>query len=105
MVMGTNSPVIRLYDINTVQCYVCSLPSHQHTGPVTSIKYMKNYLMCIAYSIILKLIGCFVVLGMNQVLGTLCLPVEMVQLNCGTLCLINVLTHLKKRTMVVKCVL
>lgn len=39
MVMGTNSPIIRLYDINTVQCYVCSLPSHQHTGSVTSIKY------------------------------------------------------------------
>lgn len=42
LVMGTNSPIIRLYDINTVQCYVCSLPSHQHTGPVTSIKYMIN---------------------------------------------------------------
>ncbi|XP_015372112.1 PREDICTED: cleavage stimulation factor subunit 1-like [Diuraphis noxia] len=39
MVMGTNSPVIRLYDINTVQCYVSSIPSHQHTGPVTSIKF------------------------------------------------------------------
>jgi len=103
--MGTNSPVIRLYDINTVQCYVCSLPSHQHTGPVTSIKYMKNYLMCISYSIICKCIVYFDALGTNQVPGTLCPPVEMVQLNCGMLCQINVLTHLKKRTMVVKCVL
>ncbi|KAL5238934.1 hypothetical protein ACI65C_006344 [Semiaphis heraclei] len=39
MVMGTNSPVIRFYDINTVQCYVSSIPGHQHTGPVTSIKF------------------------------------------------------------------
>lgn len=42
LVMGTNSPVIRLYDINTVQCYVCSVSSHQHTGPVTSVKYIIN---------------------------------------------------------------
>lgn len=49
--MGTNSPVIRLYDINTVQCYVCSLPTHQHTGPVTAIKY-TFYLMCDSYIVI-----------------------------------------------------
>ncbi|XP_016662801.1 cleavage stimulation factor subunit 1-like isoform X2 [Acyrthosiphon pisum] len=39
MVVGTNCPIIRLYDINTVQSYVCSVPSQQHTGPVTSIKF------------------------------------------------------------------
>ncbi|XP_060876124.1 cleavage stimulation factor subunit 1-like [Metopolophium dirhodum] len=39
MVVGTNCPIIRFYDINTVQCYVSSVPSQQHTGPVTSIKY------------------------------------------------------------------
>jgi len=39
MVVGTNCPIIRLYDINTVQSYVSSVPSQQHTGPVTSIKY------------------------------------------------------------------
>ncbi|CAI6360445.1 unnamed protein product [Macrosiphum euphorbiae] len=39
MVVGTKCPIIKLYDINTVQCYVCSIPSHQHTGPVTSIKF------------------------------------------------------------------
>lgn len=103
--MGTNSPIIRLYDINTVQCYVCSLPSHQHTGPVTSIKYKKKYLMCNACTIISKYIIYYNVLGMNQVPDTLCLLVEMVQLSCGTLYLINVLTHSIKHTMVVKCVL
>lgn len=49
--MGTNSPIIRLYDINTVQCYVCSLPSHQHTGPVTSIKYTINILVNVYFVI------------------------------------------------------
>eukprot|EP00102_Acyrthosiphon_pisum_P004376 XP_001947896.1 PREDICTED: cleavage stimulation factor subunit 1-like [Acyrthosiphon pisum] len=39
MVVGTKCPIIRLYDVNTVQCYVSSVPSHQHTGPVTSIKF------------------------------------------------------------------
>ncbi|XP_060875717.1 cleavage stimulation factor subunit 1-like [Metopolophium dirhodum] len=39
MIVGTNCPIIRLYDINTVQCYVSSVPSQQHTGPVTSIKF------------------------------------------------------------------
>jgi len=42
MVVGTNSPIIRLYDVNTIQCYVSAIPSHQHTGPVTSIKYKKK---------------------------------------------------------------
>ena len=39
LVVGTNQPVIRLYDINTAQCYVCSFPSHYHMGGITSIKY------------------------------------------------------------------
>jgi len=39
MVVGTNCPIIRFYDINTVRCYASSIPSQQHTGPVTSIKY------------------------------------------------------------------
>jgi hypothetical protein len=102
--MGTNSPVIRLYDINTVQCYVCSLPTHQHTGPVTSIKYIINFLFN-NYFIINKIIFIDNVLVMNQAPGTLCLPVEMDLLNYGMLCPINVLTHLKKHMMVVKCVL
>lgn len=106
MVMGTNSPVIRLYDVNTVQCFVSAIPSHQHTGPITSIKYsIQNYLMCNAHSIIFKCIIYCDVSGLNQMPGTLCPLVKMVLLNCGMLCLINVLTHLNKHTMVVKCVL
>jgi len=62
--------------------------------------------MCNAYSIICKcIIVYYDVLGMNQAPDTLCLLVEMDQLSCGTLYLINVLTHSKKHTMVVKYVL
>jgi len=100
--MGTNSPIIRLYDINTVQCYVSSLPSHQHTGPVTSIKYKINNLI---YKIYRLLLINYNILGMNQVPGILCLLVEMVQLNYGMLYPINVLIHLKKHIMVVQCAL
>jgi len=38
LVVGTSHPVIRLYDVMTAQCFVCSIPSHQHTAGVTSIK-------------------------------------------------------------------
>ena len=31
-------PTIRLYDANTAQCFVSAIPSHQHSGEVTSIK-------------------------------------------------------------------
>lgn len=39
LISGTNSPIIRLYDAETTQCFVCSAPSHQHTGAVVSVKY------------------------------------------------------------------
>lgn len=42
LVVGTNHPVIRLYDFNTGQCYVCNVPSHQHTAAITSIKYVTS---------------------------------------------------------------
>jgi WD40 repeat protein len=38
LVVGTSHSVIRLYDIMTSQCFVCSIPSHQHTAGVTSVK-------------------------------------------------------------------
>jgi len=56
MVMGTNSPIIRFYNVNTVQCYVCSIPSHQHTGPVTSIKYTKIILCVMSIQLFVLLI-------------------------------------------------
>jgi cleavage stimulation factor subunit 1 len=42
LVVGTSHPVIRLYDVMTAQCFVCSIPSHQHTAGVTSIKYSPD---------------------------------------------------------------
>ncbi|XP_046667557.1 cleavage stimulation factor subunit 1 isoform X1 [Homalodisca vitripennis] len=42
LVVGTNHPVIRMYDFNTGQCYVCNVPSHQHTASITSIKFSQN---------------------------------------------------------------
>ncbi|XP_054272971.1 cleavage stimulation factor subunit 1 [Macrosteles quadrilineatus] len=42
LVVGTNHPVIRLYDFNTGQCYVCNVPSHQHTAGITAIKFAQN---------------------------------------------------------------
>jgi cleavage stimulation factor subunit 1 len=40
LVVGTNQPVVRLYDTNTAQCYVCSFPSQYHTNAITSLKYL-----------------------------------------------------------------
>ncbi|PSN45009.1 Cleavage stimulation factor subunit 1 [Blattella germanica] len=42
LVVGTSHPVIRLYDVTTAQCFVCSIPSHQHTAGVTSVKYSPD---------------------------------------------------------------
>lgn len=42
LLVGTEQPTIRLYDVNTLQCYVSSNPKDQHSGPITSIKYSSN---------------------------------------------------------------
>lgn len=42
LIVATQHPVVRLYDVNTLQCYVCSIPSHQHTGSVTSLKWAQD---------------------------------------------------------------
>ncbi|CAG0883135.1 unnamed protein product [Darwinula stevensoni] len=42
LLAATNHPVIRLYDVNTGQCYVCSIPAHQHKGAVLFIKYSND---------------------------------------------------------------
>lgn len=34
MIVATSHPVIRIYDMNTLQCFVCAFPKHQHTQPV-----------------------------------------------------------------------
>ncbi|XP_008194232.3 cleavage stimulation factor subunit 1 [Tribolium castaneum] len=42
MIVATNHPVVRLYDVNTLQCYVCAFPSHQHTQSVTCLKWSQD---------------------------------------------------------------
>lgn len=42
MLIGTNHPTLRLYDVNTFQCFVASNPNDQHVAPVTAVKYSPN---------------------------------------------------------------
>ncbi|KAJ8978583.1 hypothetical protein NQ317_016000 [Molorchus minor] len=42
MIVATNHPVIRLYDVNTLQCFVCAFPSHQHTQPIVNLKWSRD---------------------------------------------------------------
>ncbi|XP_069113989.1 cleavage stimulation factor subunit 1-like [Argopecten irradians] len=39
---GTKHPTLRLYDVNTFQCFVGRHPSHQHEGPLTAVKWCPN---------------------------------------------------------------
>ena len=39
VVTGTTTPVIRMYDVNTTQCFVSSVTSHHHTGDITSLRW------------------------------------------------------------------
>ncbi len=40
--MGTQHPTLRLYDVNTAQCFVSAIPSDQHSGPLTQVNYSPN---------------------------------------------------------------
>ncbi|XP_059486358.1 cleavage stimulation factor subunit 1 [Neocloeon triangulifer] len=42
LLVGTSHPVLRMYDANTAQCYVCCFPSHQHTDEITSVKFSMD---------------------------------------------------------------
>lgn len=39
MAVGTDHEVIRIYDLHTAQSFVSAIPSQQHTGGVSAIKY------------------------------------------------------------------
>lgn len=39
VLVATGHPTIRLYDLNTLQCYVGSNNDEQHDGPLTDVKY------------------------------------------------------------------
>ncbi|KAB7493612.1 Cleavage stimulation factor subunit 1, partial [Armadillidium nasatum] len=40
--VGTEGPIIRIYNINTCQCYVCPYPKEHHTDSVTSVKFSSD---------------------------------------------------------------
>lgn len=42
MVVGTDHFVLRMYDTSTTQCFVCCLPSSQHTQAITTVKYSQD---------------------------------------------------------------
>ncbi|CAH1988371.1 unnamed protein product [Acanthoscelides obtectus] len=42
LLVATQHPVIRLYDMNTMQCFVCAFPQHQHTQAVTYVKWSRD---------------------------------------------------------------
>lgn len=39
LLVATDHPTVRLYDLNTLQCFVSSNPEDQHLGPLTSVSY------------------------------------------------------------------
>lgn len=47
---GTAHPTLRLYDVNTAQCYVGAVPSHQHKGPITDLQYSPDAKMYVSAS-------------------------------------------------------
>ena len=42
LVSGTSTPVIRLYDVATTQCFVSSVAHHQHTAEITSLRWSND---------------------------------------------------------------
>ena len=42
MLAAVNHPVVRLYDVNTAQCFVSSVPDDQHKGVVNMVNWSKN---------------------------------------------------------------
>lgn len=41
ILVGTKHPTLRLYDINSLQCFVSSNPQDQHKGTILSVKYSR----------------------------------------------------------------
>ena len=42
--------MVRFYDINSCQCYVCPYPREHHTGPLTSVRYSADARVCASAS-------------------------------------------------------
>lgn len=50
LAVTTEGPVVRFYDINSGQCYVCPYPREHHTGPLTSVRYSADARVCASAS-------------------------------------------------------
>ncbi|KAK3581409.1 hypothetical protein CHS0354_016268 [Potamilus streckersoni] len=50
ILVGTEHPTLRLYDVNTFQCFVGRNPNHQHKKPITSVKFSPNANMYVTAS-------------------------------------------------------
>lgn len=46
LAVATEGPVVRLYDINSCQCYVCPYPREHHTGALTSVRFSADARVC-----------------------------------------------------------
>ena len=42
LLVGVRHPVIRLYDVNTTQCFTGSIPRHQHLDVITSLDWASD---------------------------------------------------------------
>lgn len=42
MAVGTDHNVVRIYDINTAQCFVSPISAQHHNSSVTCVKYASN---------------------------------------------------------------
>lgn len=50
LAVATEGPVVRFYDINSCQCYVCPYPREHHTGPLTCVRYSADARVCVSAS-------------------------------------------------------
>ncbi|KAK0061200.1 cleavage stimulation factor subunit 1 [Biomphalaria pfeifferi] len=51
LLAGTRHPTIRLYDVNTFQCFVGSNPQDQHSGRITGLKWSPNANLFVSSSV------------------------------------------------------
>ncbi len=42
LVVGTEAPILRLYDVNTAQCFVGTQHKDQHKGSITCVKWSQD---------------------------------------------------------------
>lgn len=42
MAVGTDHNVLRVYDINTAQCFVSAIPNQHHSSSITCVRYASN---------------------------------------------------------------